>query len=64
MSSVPDYAAEAALWLNYAKESMVTKEPNRAPRQDDLALAQTNATIGLGYAVLALFQQLPRQDPR
>jgi hypothetical protein len=56
MSSDPDYAAEAAKWLDYAKENLATDEPDGRPSQDDLALAQTDATIGLGYAVLAVAQ--------
>ena len=53
MSSDPDYAAEAAKWLDYAKENLATDEPDGRPSEDDLALAQT---IGLGYAVLAVAQ--------
>ena len=55
-SSVPDFSLEAQKWLDYAKESLRTESPDKSPTQDDLALAQTNATIGLGYAVLATVQ--------
>jgi hypothetical protein len=56
-SSVPDFSVEAQKWLDYAKESLHTGSPDEGPTQDDLALAQTNATIGLGYAVLAVAQR-------
>jgi hypothetical protein len=62
-SSVPDFSQEARKYLDQASGALVSESLTGSVSDSGIALAQANATIGLGYAVLAIVQYLPRLEP-
>lgn len=61
-SSVPDFSLEARRFLNEASSALQPVE-GEGLRPEAVGEAQANATIGLGYAVLAVDQHLSRLEP-
>jgi hypothetical protein len=58
-SSVPDYSLKAREALSQAEKVLMHGSPPSA----EIARAQAFGMLGVGYAILAVFQQLP-QPPR
>jgi hypothetical protein len=63
-SSVPEFSQEAQKYLGQASEALVSESLTGSVSDSRVTLAQANATIGLGYAVLAVFQYLPNLEPK
>ena len=63
-SSIPDFSQEATNYLDRASGALVSESPTGSVSDSRLTFAQANATIGLGYAVLAVFQYLPHLEPK
>ena len=63
MSSVPDFSQEARKYLDPASGALVSESLTGSVSDSMLAFAQANATIRLGYAVLAIFEHLPKLEP-
>ncbi len=62
-SSVPDFSQEARKYLDQASGALVSESLTGSVSDSKLTFAQANATIGLGYAVLAVLQNLPPLEP-
>jgi hypothetical protein len=52
-SSVPDFSMQARMALDGAMKTLQEGE------ETDVARAHAMATLGVGYSVLAIFQQFP-----
>ena len=62
-SSVPEFSREALRCLEAARQVLLPDPPPEGFQRRTGPDAQALATLGLGYAVLAVLQYLPHLEP-